>query len=65
MRRRSKSDANTHAGDADTYAYANTGDADANTYADTIGDPASADTTAAAHAVPSADAVRVVKRSKS
>jgi len=65
LRGRGKSDANTHAGDTDTYAYANAGDTYANTYADTIGDPASADAKTAAHAVPSADAVRVVKRSKS
>ena len=44
-----------NAGDTDTNAYAGI------TYADTIGDPASANAKAAAHAVPSADAVRMVK----
>jgi hypothetical protein len=51
---------------ADGYSYGNgngnnhtTPDADCN--ADTLGDPASPDAKAAAHAVPSADAVRMVK----
>ena len=49
-------DANANAGNTATDAY---GDTDTYNYAysDTIGDPASANAKAAAHAVPSADAV--------
>jgi hypothetical protein len=68
-----KSDANGYSygyiyagkSDADSYSYSN-GNGNNHTtsdYADTdtIGDPASADAKAAAHAVPSADAVRMIK----
>jgi hypothetical protein len=49
------------AGIPNAYGYSYGNDHTTTTNADSLGDPASADAKAAAHAVPSADAVRMVK----
>ena len=62
------SNRNSH-GNCDSYGNCDADAADANADSDrdanTLGDPASANTKAAAYAVSSSDAVRVVKRLKS